>query len=160
MGGSRGRHVMIRKVLVSVLLAGLLGLGGGPATPASADEVVVGAGVLAAADFTLSVPNGIVIVEIHGKAQFVGNTMVVEFQCEVTSVGAVASTGVDGCSVGDVSGIPVPNNLPGAYSTAAGAGAFSSSGEPPSGCVSGHADWILGGTSGASACGAFIWAAG
>lgn len=149
----------LKKLFCAVLL--MTGVVGGVVapTPVSADALVVGTGVLAAADFTISIPNGVLIVEIHGKAQFVAGTMVVEFQCEATALGAVASTGITACNVDDISGIPVPNNLPGAYSTAAGAGTYQSSGGAPYGCVAGKATWILGGSSSASACGAFIWAA-
>lgn len=129
-----------------------------PAAPASAVPKLVGTGVGVAADFTISLPNGVIFVEMKGKAQYAAGTMVVEFHCEATAVGLVASTGIDACSVGPIDGIPVPNQLPGAYSTAAGAGTFASDGGAPYGCVAGHADWILGGSSSAGDCGEFIWA--
>ncbi len=143
---------------LALVMVGIIGLAIGPATPAAAAPRLVGTGVLAAADFTISVPNGVVTAEIYGKAQYAAGVMVVEFKCDVTTVGAAASTGVDACSVGPIAGIPVPNNLPGLASTAAGAGTFPSDGSAPSGCVAGHANWILGGSSGVSACGEFIWA--
>jgi hypothetical protein len=48
----------------------------------------------------------------------------VTFTCKVLGTPDAASTGVDDCSVGGVSAIPVPNELPGPVSTAAGTALF------------------------------------
>lgn len=128
--------------LSAVLAASSLSL---PAPSASAEGTLAGTGAGFAIAQTIRVPRSVTAV-ITAHANIVLNTIVVEFRCEVTATGDAVSTGVDVCSAHGVSGIPVPNNLPGPYSTAVGEAIYAWDGAPPELCVAGHAAFLLGGT--------------
>lgn len=141
----------VRKVLL-VLVAMLVILAGpGVIQPASAGSLAaVGAGVASAS--AINLPRQ-VTGTIKADFKSAAGVAVVSFQCEAVASPDPASTGITACSVGPIQGIPVPNNLPGAYSTAVGAGTFSYDGGPVPLCIGVTATFILDGTLSDGACG-------
>jgi hypothetical protein len=131
------------------MVSGAIAVAGGwtMASPAGANNTCValncfvGGGVA-----TLAFPNltqqHFLSVTMSAHAVTLAGITTIVFQCEATATPDPASTGITQCSVDGISGIPVPNNLPGPYSTAVGI--LLTSGINHTACVSGNATFIEG----------------
>lgn len=143
--------MLFRRFLVGCLVVAGLIVSPGTVPPVGADALIIGVGAGGAVASAVALPRQ-VTGTIKAEFQHAAGIATVSFQCEAVASPDPASTGITACSVGPINGIPVPNNLPGAVSTAVGAGTFRYDGGDVVACVGVTALFILDGSLGTSEC--------